>query len=367
LRGHGEDFPEGAGSFWTWREAMYDLVGRMDAETMYDLSLRAFSEMLAAGMTTVGEFHYLHHDHTGRGYAFDEVVLRAAGDAGIRIVLLNTFYRTGGIGVALSGAQRRFRSGSVAEYLQQLDRLAKGIHARTQSLGVVAHSIRAATIDEIAELYAEARRRELVFHMHVEEQRKEMEDCRSAYGKTPMELLTERLEIGNGFTAVHCTHTEPGQMRRFLSAGGRVCMCPITEGNLGDGIADLPGILAAGGSVCVGTDLNSRLSMTEELRWLEYVQRLRHETRGVCADKTGRTDRALLRAATICGADSLGVPAGIIAPDYLADFVAIDLNAPALAGWTQDSLLTAFIFGCGPEVVASTCVGGDWKHHRNLG
>lgn len=367
LRGTGEDFPAGAGSFWTWREAMYDLVERMNADLLFELCVQAFSEMRSAGITAVGEFHYLHHDATNDGYAFDDVVLRAAAQTGIRIVLLNTYYHTGGVNQPLTAAQKRFRSESVADYWLQMDRLERTLDRRTQSLGAAAHSIRAVPIDDFVALHAEASRRNFVFHVHLEEQRREIEDCRNAYGVTPMGLLNERLGIGERFTAVHCTHTDPHEMRRFLAAGGNVCICPLTEANLGDGIADLPGILAAGGEICVGTDSNSRLCFTEELRWLEYVQRLRHETRGVCADKTGSSAAALWRAATIAGARSLGLPAGRIEVGSLADFVSLDLKTPSLAGWTPQSLLTAFVFGGGEETIASTCVGGQWEHHCGLG
>ena len=141
LRGHGETFSQGAGSFWSWRKAMYGLVDRMDEQTVYALSKQAFGEMLAAGITTVGEFHYLHHDERGEGYTFDEIVLKAAADAGIRIVLLNAYYAAGGIGEPLEGAQRRFGSPSLGAFWLQLDRLQTLIDHQTQSLGVVAHSI----------------------------------------------------------------------------------------------------------------------------------------------------------------------------------------------------------------------------------
>lgn len=360
LRGRGEKFPDGAGSFWSWREAMYALVESMNAETFYDLSRRAFEEMLAAGITTVGEFHYLHHDTTCDGYAFDQLVLTAAADAGVRIVLLNAYYNTGGFSQPLAGGQRRFGSASPAIYWKQMDRLAAKLDSPTQSLGAVAHSIRAASLDDIVALHRESRQRGMVFHMHVEEQQQEIEQCRAAYGSAPMTLLNDRLDINDRFTAVHCTHTNPDEMQRFVASGGNVCLCPLTEANLGDGIADVAGICVAGGHICVGTDSNSRLCMTEELRWLEYVQRLKRESRGVCVDKIGSAGRALWQFATTDGARSLGLKTGRIEAGYDADFVVLDLSAPALAGWTPDSLLDAFIFGTGNEAIASTCVGGRW-------
>jgi cytosine/adenosine deaminase-related metal-dependent hydrolase len=150
-------------------------------------------------------------------------------------------------------------------------------------------------------------------------------------------------------------------MERFLAGGGTVCICPLTEGNLGDGIAALPRIVSLGGAVCLGTDSNARISMLEEMRWLEYVQRLATESRGVLRDAEGSVGRVLFRAATEAGAQSLGVDAGRIAPGAWADFVAVDLTASTLAGWTPDTLLDALIFGAGEEAIAGTCVAGEWE------
>lgn len=364
LRGLGETFPSGAGSFWTWREAMYELVHEMTADRLYSLTCQAFREMLQTGMTTVGEFHYLHHDASCAGYSMDEIIVRAARDVGIRLVLLNTYYKTGGVGKPLYGGQRRFATASPTEYWQAMDRIAARLEPATQTMGAVAHSIRAVALDEIIALHGEARRRGMAFHMHVEEQRKEIEDCIAAYGKRPMALVNEHLRVDDAFTAVHCTHTAPEDMQRFARAGGNICVCPLTEGNLGDGVSDVRLRLAAGAHLCVGTDSNARLCMMEELRWLEYVQRLRTETRGVCVSASGDVARKLLEVATVNGARALGVPAGAIEPGKLADFIAIDLSDPALVGWTPDTLLTALLLGAGERAVARACVGGKWVYER---
>ncbi|MEE8459744.1 MAG: formimidoylglutamate deiminase [Phycisphaerales bacterium] len=355
LRGRGELFRKGAGSFWSWRETMYDLVGAMDEPTFYNLSLNAFTEMLRAGITTVGEFHYLHHDQGGSGYAFDEVVLRAAADAGIRIALLSVFYKTGGIGESLKGGHLRFWTASLDEYWSQLDALTGTLDARTQTLGVAAHSIRAVPLDLLVALHAESRRRGLVFHMHVEEQPAEISDCVAAYDARPMAVLNSRLAIDERFCAVHCTHTAPSDMEAFVAAGGTVCVCPLTEANLGDGIPLLAGMQ---GRVSLGTDSNLRISFADEMRLLEYAQRLKTESRGVFVDDTGRCGAALWRAATVNGARALGVDAGELRAGAAADFITLDLAAPALAGWTPETLLDSFVFGAGSEVIAEVYVGG---------
>ncbi|MBZ0114485.1 MAG: amidohydrolase family protein, partial [Thermoanaerobaculia bacterium] len=260
LRGHGETFPSGQGSFWTWREAMYELVTGMTPDRLYASSKQAFDEMLAAGITSVGEFHYLHHLSDGLDFEGDSVVLDAAHDAGIGIVLLVVYYATGGIGQPLGPAQRRFATPDVESFWRHIDRLGGKLRSSRQSLGIAPHSIRAVPRDALRELWTEARRRSLPVHMHVEEQRREIEDCKSAFGMTPMEILLGDLaEAGgglDGLTAVHCTHTPADQLARYFAAGGRACICPLTEGNLGDGLPSLAEALAEDptrvGQVCLG-------------------------------------------------------------------------------------------------------------------
>jgi formimidoylglutamate deiminase len=360
LRGHGEHFPAGAGSFWTWREAMYALVASLDRTSLRAWSLRAFREMRNAGITAVGEFHYVHHERPD-DYALDEIVLEAAAEAGIRIVLLQTFYATGAVGRPLEGAQRRFATPSLPAFFQRLDALAAGLDSATQSLGAVAHSIRAASPEQIRDVYDEAVRRGLPFHIHVEEQRREIEECRATYGRTPMAVILDALGGRGGFTAVHCTHTGADDMARFLGAGGRVCLCPLTEGNLGDGIPSLALPHGVGGRLCLGSDSNLRLAVLEDMRWLEYGQRLRGEMRGALADGSGEVGRTLLEAATVNGARALGLDAGRIEAGAWGDFVVVNLDAPAIVATPPDRLLDAMVFGAGNEVIAGTFVGGQWR------
>ncbi len=361
LRGRGEQFPAAAGSFWTWREAMYGLVDALDAESFVRISAQAFREMLDAGITTVGEFHYVHHSKGATDYAYDELILAAAASAGIRIVLLNAYYATGSIGRPLAGPQCRFETADRGAYWAQMDRLEALRDPARQSLGAVAHSIRAVPLDDIVELHQEAQRRGLVLHMHLEEQRREIEECVAAYGRRPLELLNERLRIGGNLTAVHCTHSDPHDMARFLDAGGTVCVCPLTEGNLGDGLPDLRPVHAAGGRLSLGTDSNARIGFFEEMRWLEYGQRLRTESRGVLTDDAGQVARVLLDAATVGGARALGVEAGAIEPGKWADLVALDLGHSAVAECDMDHLAEALVFGADNAIVRGTCVGGRWR------
>lgn len=365
LRGRGETFPAGRGSFWTWREAMYDLVGRLDGDELQALCVQTFREMRSAGITTVGEFHYIHHlDPDAADYAFDERVLAAAAEAGIRIALIQSYYRTGGVGQPLEGSQRRFDSPSPQIYWEQVDRLAARLDPKRETLAASVHSLRAAGPEDLAAIYDEARRRDLPFHIHVEEQRREIEDVIAYYGQRPMALLLQTLGTATDLTAVHCTHTDAEEMERFLAAGGTVCLCPLTEGNLGDGIANAPRAHPTSGAFCIGSDSNARISHIEEMRWLEYAQRLGTESRGVMRDPEGNVSRLLFEAATATGARALGIATGRIEPGLWADFAAIDLEAPSLRGWEEETLLDSVIFGATEEVVAATCVGGEWVEHR---
>jgi formiminoglutamate deiminase len=378
LRGRGERFPAGAGSFWSWREAMYELATGLDGTAFERLCRQTFREMRAAGITAVGEFHYFHHKRAGASdlgasasvpidYALDARVLRAAAAAGIRIVLLNTYYRTGGVDQPLAGAQRRFASRSPQVFWKQMDRLAAALEGPTQTLGAAVHSVRAAPPEDLAAVYEEARRRGLPVHMHVEEQRQEIADCLAYYGRRPMQLVLATLPAADGLTAVHCTHTARDDMERFLAAGGSACVCPLTEANLGDGIPDLSMAHPWADRLCLGSDSNARISLLEEMRWLEYGQRLRAESRGVLRDGAGEVARLLLRAATAGGARALGLPCGEIAPGLWADLAAVDLAHPALAGWEPETLLAALIFGGGDEAIVATAVGGEWRRRGEPG
>jgi formimidoylglutamate deiminase len=342
---------------------MYRLVESLDRATLRRLSARAFAEMRDAGITSVGEFHYVHHEREG-DFALDDAILEAAADAGIRVVLLYSFYATGAPGRPLEGGQRRFATPSVDHFWRRVDALGARLDPATQTLGVAPHSIRAASPEDIRLIHAEAVARGLPVHLHVEEQRREIEESVAAYGRTPMAVILEAVQ-GGAFTAVHCTHTADDDMARFLEAGGIVCLCPLTEGNLGDGIPTLARAHAAGDRLAIGTDSNNRLAMLEEMRWLEYGHRLRGELRGAFPDPAGEVAPTLLAAATTGGARALGLPAGRIAAGCWADFVAVDLRAAALAETPPERLLGAVVFGAGNEAIAGTYVGGRWRARQD--
>ncbi|MDZ4830573.1 MAG: formimidoylglutamate deiminase [Phycisphaerae bacterium] len=358
-------------NFFTWRDSMYGLVDALTAESCYQLSKQCFLEMIAAGITSVGEFHYARHltqagseARDEERYVFDGAVLAAARDAGIRIVLLHACYMQGGFDAPLAGGQLRFRTRDERDYWDRFDALAAACDSATQSVGATAHSVRAVPIESIERLHAESIRRGVVFHMHLEEVRKEISDCIAAHGKRPAQLLLDRLAIDARFTAVHCTHTSAEDLGRLAATGATMCLCPLTEGNLGDGICNVAAIRAASGAIAFGSDLNSRLAPTEELRWIEYVQRVRHEERGVVTDASGDAGAALLDIGTLNGARSLGLEAGSIAVGQFADFAIVDLNHLTMSGWTPESFAAHLVFGTGTSAVCGTCVGGHWKIRR---
>ncbi len=370
LRGVTERFSSGAGGFFPWREAMYGLVETLTVDTCYELSRQCFSEMLSAGITSVGEFHYIRHLTSAADeaeelrYALDASVLSAARDVGIRIVLLHACYMRGGFEASLAGGQVRFRTRDEIDYWSRFDALVDACHGPAQTVAATAHSVRAVPIETIERLHRESVRRGVVFHMHLEEVRREITDCMAAHGKRPAQLLLERLAIDDRFTAVHCTHTCAEDLTQLATRGATVCLCPLTEGNLGDGICDVAAIRAAGGAIAFGSDLNSRLAPTEELRWIEYVQRVRHETRGAVVGGDGDAGAALLSIGTEQGAKSLGLETGAVAAGKLADMAIVDLNHATMLGWTPEHFASHLIFGTGTSAVCGTCVGGTWRIRR---
>ncbi len=360
MRGQGESFPRGEGSFFTWRASMYDLVETLDPDRCRWISRVAFEEMLDAGITTVGEFHYVHHA-ADDAWALDRAVIEAARESGIRLVLLHCDYVRGGFdGRSLEGGQRRFDTRSIDEFLASLDRVSAACAGPRETAVPIVHSTRAVPIDRIEAVGEEARRRGTPFHIHLEEVIAEIEDCRAVHGTTPMRLLLDHDLIDERTTAVHCTHSAREDLRDFGAAGGRICLCPNTEGNLGDGIPDLPTIREHGIPISIGTDLNSRIAPTEDLRWIEYLQRTSRRMRGAVVDEAAGTGAPLLRIGARHGADSLGIEAGSITAGRLADFAAIDLGHRTLEGVPDEAMAEAIVFGTGPESTVATCVGGRW-------
>ncbi|MGH7475656.1 MAG: formimidoylglutamate deiminase [Longimicrobiales bacterium] len=355
--------------FWGWRDAMYAVALALTPDEIEITARHCFLEMLHAGYTSVGEFHYLHRDAQGAAYAdpneLAQRVIAAARAVGIRIVLLNACYARGGMGAPLGPEQRRFATPELDPFLAATEGLAQRYRADGfVEVGVAPHSVRAVPREWLAQLAAWARRRDAPCHMHVSEQPAEVEAAVRAWGVRPVELLAEEGVLSSSFTAVHATHVLEREIALLAGAGANVCACPTTERDLADGF--LPGLelLESGVPICIGSDSQTRLDPFEELRLLEYHERLRRLRRNVLLQRTQDQEErlyvapALLAAGARSGARSLRLEAGEVEAGMLADLIALDLSHPALAGWTTESLPSLLALCVGPEVVSDVWVGG---------
>ncbi len=316
----------GGGSFWTWREDMYALAQTMTPDRCFELATGTYAEMLKAGVTTVGEFDYLH---------FSDALIAAADETGIRLTLLDACYLAGGFGVAPNDAQRRFSDGDAARWAERVSQI-KGA-----KVGAAIHSVRAVPADQLPTVVEFAQDRPL--HFHVSEQRAENEACLAAHGCTPTELLCEHGALGPNSTAVHATHLTDND--ETLLRETTICMCPTTERDLADGIG------RAGPNLSLGSDSHAVIDLFEEARAVELNLRLATEQRGHFAAD------ALLKAAT--NHTSLGWPdAGRIEPGALADLVTVGLDSPRLELAEPDTMLESIVFAATAADVTNVIVGG---------
>ncbi|MFL5625713.1 MAG: formimidoylglutamate deiminase [Ktedonobacteraceae bacterium] len=359
LRGHTHRPFSQKDTFWTWRNAMYAQAQQLTPESLYALALNTYREMLAAGYTSVGEFHYVHHQPGGQPYpqanVMSDAILQAGKDAGIRVVLLMTAYAQAGFQQPPSEGQRRFCDASVNAYLARVEALRlKGVH-----IGVAPHSVRAVPEIWFRAIADYSRRHHLPLHVHADEQVAEIEQCRAAYQCTPIELLERFAALGSHTTIVHATHANDAEIALLAQHDCTVCVCPTTEGDLGDGIAPYAALLEAKIPLTIGSDSNTRLDPIEELRWAEYSARMRYQRRRVLvADAMASPGPLLLDYGTRLGAAALGLQTGTIAPGMFADFIAVDLNSPALAGWSTEDFLDVLFFGASSAVITQTWVQG---------
>lgn len=341
-RGAGRD------SFWTWREMMYRFALQLDPDEMEAIAALACVEMLEAGYTRVGEFHYLHHAPDGRPYAdpaeMSQRIFAATETTGIALTHLPVFYAHGGFSGADPGeGQRRFLH-DIDAFNRLMDVCATRMLRPQDRLGLAPHSLRGATPDQISRLAQSWPGRP--FHIHIAEQMKEVEDCIAHSGARPVEWLMENVAVGPDWCLIHATHLTDAEVRAIASSGAVAGLCPVTEANLGDGIFPAPGFLAGGGLYGIGTDSNVAISVSDELRMLEYSQRLAHRGRNICVE-AGSTGLALFRAALRGGAQALAAPAPELVPGAPADLVAL---RDMLMLEDVASLLDRWIFGKGVGV-----------------
>jgi formiminoglutamate deiminase len=344
----------GRGDFWTWREAMYDLASRLEPDLYLALARATYAEMALAGITCVGEFHYLHHRPDGTPYAdpnaMGRALIQAAGEAGIRITLLDACYLRGGIGEELAGAQRRFGDGDANAWAERVGELEDGEGLR---IGAAIHSVRAVDPDSATTVAAWADERSTPLHAHVSEQPAENEAARRAYGGTPTSVLADANALGKRFTAVHGTHLGQADFRILGGAGGTCCLCPTTERDLADGIGEAHRMRAAGIELALGSDSHAVIDLFEEARAVELDERLASGERG------RNSAPELLRAATEAGHSCLGWPdAGRIAPGAAADLVTLRLGTARLAGTDARAATESVVFSATAADVREVIVSG---------
>lgn len=346
-------------SFWTWREAMYRFVERITPDDLTAIAAMAQVEMLESGFTRVGEFHYLHHAPDGGGYSdpaeMGGALARAADQTGIGLTLLPVFYAHPGFGGAPPGeGQRRF--------VNDLDGFAKLLGASERAVaalpdavvGIAPHSLRAVTPEELTALAA--MRPDAPFHIHIAEQVREVEDCVAWSGQRPVEWLLGHADVDERWCLVHATHVTPAEVSGIAASRAVVGLCPITEANLGDGIFPARAFLDAGGRFGVGSDSNVLIDMAEELRLLEYGQRLTQRGRNILADSGASTGASLFAASVAGGAQALGV-AGGIAVGASADLVSLDPAHVSMIGRIRDGWIDALVFAGGRAAIDRV-----WRH-----
>jgi formiminoglutamate deiminase len=334
---------------------MFEAAEELTPDSYLPLATAVFAEMALAGVTLVGEFHYVHHAPGGTPYAdanaMGDAVIEAASAAGIRLTLIDACYLHGGFTEAPQGAQRRFADESVDAWVARVEALRPRDNVK---IGGAAHSVRAVHPDELSEIAAWARDSSAPLHAHVSEQRRENEECLEVHGRTPVELLAGSGCLETRFTAVHATHLTDGDRRLLGAARTSCCFCPTTERDLADGIGEASALAGGGASLCLGTDSNAVIDMFEEARAIELNERLAGEQR------VNQEPAALLRAATYAGYASLGWEGGQLDAGACADLFSVGLGSTRLAGARPDDLVPSIVFAAAPADVQHVMVAGEW-------
>jgi formiminoglutamate deiminase len=343
----------GRGSFWTWREQMYALAERLDPDSYFTLARAVYREMVAAGFTAVGEFHYLHHGPDGTPYddpnAMGRALVAAAREAGIRITLLDTCYLAAGIDRPPEGVQRRFSDGTVEAWADRVEALCD-LAGPDVAVGAAVHSVRAVPREKIPEVATWAEHHGAPLHAHVSEQVAENQQCLAAHGMTPTGLLADAGALSGRFSAVHATHLTVTDIELLGGAASYACLCPTTERDLGDGIGPSRRLRDAGARLTVGSDSHAVVDGFEELRAVEMHERLTAQQRGHWSAAE------LLAAGTVDGHRSLGLAGGRIEAGAPADLVVLDPASPRTAG-TGAGVETA-VFAATSADVTRVVIGG---------
>lgn len=378
-------------SFWTWREMMYSAAARLTPEDIYDASRMAFLEMALSGITSVGEFHYLHHSEQGKPYEDPNLlakqVVRAARDVGLRIALLSVAYARSGFQTPPNERQARFIEADPQKFLRRVNDLQKDLSREEDGdvprgawAGVAPHSVRAVPLPYLREVNSFAAEHEFPLHMHVAEQPAEVAACVAEYGRTPVALLADEGLLNSRFTGVHAVHVTPEEIASLSATRARVCACPTTERNLGDGIVPADLMFEANVPIALGSDSHTQIDLLEDARGLEYHLRLQKVERNVLAaprvvrdpgagtkvdEKNASEDSdfsalaaRLFECATMKGAESIDAPGGELTVGRPADFFTVDLQDASIAGADAQDLLPAILFSLARTAVRDVVVGG---------
>jgi len=364
MAGLAEQAGDQGDSFWTWREVMYRYVSRLQPQQLQAVAAQAYVEMLESGYTAVGEFQYLHHDTQGQPYAqraeMSLRVLAAAREVGIGVTLLPVLYRYGGFGAQTpTQGQRRFINDGDG-FLQIHQQIETALDSTgNEALGIAPHSLRAVSAALLKEvLQALCERPAQPVHMHIAEQQGEVDAALAWSGCRPVAWLLDNVDVGPRWCLVHATHIDVRECQALARSQAVAGLCPATEANLGDGVFPMRAYLDAGGHFGIGSDSHISISPVEELRWLEYGQRLAGHCRNALVGAGQSSARRLYQGAVAGGAQASGRRLGQIAPGYRADLLELDGNHPLLYGRTEDSLLDSWIFSGNSSPLRSVFVGG---------
>lgn len=368
MAGLAECGTRGRDSFWTWRQVMYDFLRKMTPEDMEDVAARLYVEMLKAGYTSVGEFHYIHHQPDGTPYEDRALsshhIIRAAKKAGIALTHMPVLYAHGGFNAEPpNDGQKRFLN-SGDEILDIIASLRREYEDDPQiTFGLALHSLRAVTPEMLAETTKAVLNYDpqTPIHIHIAEQTQEVDDCVEWSNKRPVEWLLDNADVGAHWCLVHATHMTESETRDLAHSGAVAGLCPTTEANLGDGLFNLPEYLEYGGRFGIGSDSHISVNPVEELRWLEYGQRLMRQERTIAkTEDEPHVGAFLYKAALQGGAQALGRATGRIEAGCRADFIVLDDQTPVLQQKSGNTLLDSWIFASHEQVVKNVIAGGEW-------
>ena len=357
--------PNPKDSFWTWRKLMFKFLKQLDPDIVEAIAAFVQMEMLEAGFSTNVEFHYLHHSESGRPYddiaEMSQRIISAANQSGIGLTLLPVFYQYGGCDLrALEDGQRRFGN-NLDQFQTLFQRVSKILETSSSDtfLGLAPHSLRAVDPKDLIELVNIAEKNPI--HMHLAEQLAEVDEVKEFLGARPVEWVMENLDISNQWCMIHCTQMEPHEVKMLAKTQAVAGLCPITESSLGDGIFEGANWMSNNGNIAIGSDSNVRISLSEELRTLEYSQRLRDRSRAVLANSHQSTGRRLFEGICKGGAQAAGRKTGLIKEGYLADLLALNTNHVDLERHKEDTLLDSYIFSGDDRMISDV-----WSAGRHL-